>query len=520
MVTIKTIEVSQRESNVLERHQRLKAALRYFENRAMEDGLIQYISELKTPSAGSPAEKKFDELWFGFMEAIGGVVWNLRVIFDLNLDPGVGRTEPLTNYEIAAKRVSRAALDNSLFFEELLKLLTEDYDIRSLPTKTTYAFNDDELRATYELPLRCIAPKEPPPAELLKILKGDSYPKSWRDFESTGPGAEEIGFGSRRLLRDLRRFVFACAVVAKRERRSGMGLRDFAQTYIDEFFDDPIALFFIALAFSSDSTASRQQKLLAQQYARAVIHRFPDQHGAYNMLARSISENITNIDPVLQADSLAEAHALVNRALELDPTFYKYYLVRARIRLELQTFGAAEDDVLLAEDLAGSEAAKVSERAEEMRSDINNRRKASSDVRQLRDDIETQLASFEHRATFQDRRMDERDSRYRETEKEVAQATAQVDRASSVIDGLEDRISAMRSELLAVTSIFATVLVAIFGSIDFVKKYVESNSDQWPQVLLSILGFVALLCFVWAGFFWALSRFRGERKEKPSEDES
>lgn len=520
MSTENVNDFGQRENNVLERHPRLKASLRYLDNRALESGLIQYISELKTPNQEG-AQRQFAELWLSFIEAFESVVWNLRVIFDLNEHPNVGRTEPLTNYEIAAKRVSKAAMENSEFFEKLLDLFTEDYDVTVLPGNIKIigdtAVSDDGASLS-GLPLKSLQPKEPPPRELLDLLGGSTYPMCWRDFpDSTSSTSaltvEDEGFGSRRLLADLRRFAFACAVVAKRERRSGTSLRDFAQKYLDEFFDDPVALFFIALAFSSDTTASRQQRLLAQQYARAVIHRFPDQHGAYNMLARSISENITNVDPSLQQGALEEAHSLVNKALELDPTFYKYYLVRARIRLELQTFGAAEDDVLLAEDLAGSEASKVGERAEEMRSDINNRRKSSADVRQLRDEIENKLTSFEHRATFQDRRMDERDSRYRETEQEVAQSTARADQAAQAVSGLDDRMSTMRTELLAVTSIFATVLVGILGSIDFVKSAVENDSANWSQVLLTVLGFVSLLCLVWLGFFWALSRFgRGRRK--------
>lgn len=514
-------EISQRETNVLERHPRLKAALAYFDNRALEPRVVQYISELKTPNS-STGQEQFADLWVSFMEAFESVVWNLRVIFDVNLNPRVGRTEPLTNYEIAAKRVSKAAMENSVFFEHLLKLLSEDYDIWSLPGNVAVRSNywpEGAVGETLELPLKSLQPEESPPAELLNLLSGNTYPQCWRDSpmnnESDEPSSsEQQGFGSRRLLADMRRFAFACAVVAKREKHSGMGLRDFAQTHIDEFFDDPVALFFIALAFSSDTTASRQQRLLGQQYARAVIHKFPDQHGAFNILARSISENITNIEPSLQQSALEEAHSLVNRALELDPTFYKYYLVRSRIRLELQTYGAAEDDVLLAEDLAGSEASKVGERAEEMRSDINNRRKASADVRQLRDEIETKLTSFEHRASFQDRRMDERDGHYRETEKEVSQASAQMDRASQVVSGLEDRISSMRRELLAVTSIFATVLVGVFGSIDFVRNAIEKDVANWSEVLLSILGFIFLLCLVWIVFFWALSRFNGEQKQK------
>lgn len=319
------LETSERELQVFSRHHELRDALTTFGDSC--EALGAYLD---SPADSPPAEGD----WWIFMSAMAAVAWNLRAIFEGHNNTGLTRSfDPLRTYEAACKRIADVTGYQIHPFEHLLAC----GGMLEVPTRSGTATT---TKRVFELEV----PVTPPEGLVQSFGRRDSYPQQWKGQLA----AERDAWG------DLYRLAFCVTVIAKRSANASrqQSLGDFAQQYLDDFYDDPIALFFVALGLSDSTTGSRQRNLLAQHYARMVIHRFPDQPGPLHLLARSLLETLP-IDLGAEQDAiLEEAERLATHALLLDPSHHKFYFTRARIRLERQDILGADDDIGSAKELA------------------------------------------------------------------------------------------------------------------------------------------------------------------------
>jgi hypothetical protein len=367
------LDTSERELQVFARHHELREALSIFGDSC--EALSAYLDD---PDNSPPA----DGDWWIFMGALASVAWSLRAIFEGHNNPGLSRSmDPLRTYEAVCKRIADVTVSQTHPFEFLLA----SGGLLYVPTRPGAAMSAS--RSVFQLEVNVA----PPEGLIQAIGRRDSYPQQWSGKRSAERDAWD----------DIYRLAFCVAVIAKRERNSSrsQSLGDFAQQHLDDFYDDPIALFFVALGLSDSTTGSRQRNLLAQHYARMVIHRFPDQPGPLHLLARSLLETLPIDGSVDQESILEEAESLATHALLLDPSHHKFYFTRARIRLERHNIAGADDDLGSAKELAillrdrrsslsDGELARYDEFSREIRRRARIRREFGTQIEELRHSVE------------------------------------------------------------------------------------------------------------------------------------
>jgi hypothetical protein len=367
------LDTSERELQVFSRHHELREALTVFGDSC--EALSAYLDD---PENSPPAEGD----WWIFMSALASVAWNLRAIFEGHNNPGLSRSmDPLRTFEAVCKRFADVTMNQTHPFEHLLA----SEGALEVPGRSRTGVST--IRSVFELE----AVVSPPDGLVQGLGRRDSYPQQW-----AGKRAAE-----RDAWDDIYRLAFCVTVIAKRARNSSksQSLGDFAQQYLNDFYDDPIALFFVALGLSDSTTGSRQRNLLAQHYARMVIHRFPDQPGPLHLLARSLLETLPIDASVDQEPILQEAESLATHALLLDPSHHKFYFTRARIRLERQDILGADDDIGSAKELANlfrdrtsslsdGELPRYEEFSREIRRRARIRREFGTQIDSLRHSIE------------------------------------------------------------------------------------------------------------------------------------
>lgn len=366
------LETAERELQVFARHHELRDALTTFGDSC--EALKFYLD---SPEDSPPPEGD----WWIFINALASVAWNLRAIFEGHNNAGLTRSfDPLRTYEAACKRIADDAEHQTHPFEFLLA----SSGVLTVPTK---AGAGSASRRVFDLEV----PVEPAEGMVQTFGRRNTYPQKWSGEQA----AERDAWG------DIYRLAFCVTVIAKRSRSSSrqQSLGDFAQQYLGDFYDDPIALFFVALGLSDSTTGTRQRNLLAQHYARMVIHRFPDQPGPVHLLARSLLETLPIDVDAEQESILEEAERLATHALLLDPSHHKFYFTRARIRLERQNIHGADDDIGSAKELANlfrgktsnsadGDLARYEEFSREIRRRARIRREFGAEIATLRSGLE------------------------------------------------------------------------------------------------------------------------------------
>jgi len=486
-------EAEVRDNSLLMRNLDLEEQISRVED-SLKEGLKTYVED-----HGIAFNAALGNQWVEFAgRKFAILTWHLRVLFDAYHHPDKVTTDPLRIYEAVVKRLVEAAENHSHIFDELLDLLSGNpdgpYEISSLPlvwrkedSKERIDWSSNQGAAT---PLEQKCQEDQKPAQYLRdkaqVTVG-TYPNDWANSSSVTKS--DPAEWSLRL--DMRRLAFACAIQARRgatgtdiSRESIVG---FAQRNREMFFDDPVALFFIALAFSRDiaTSTNESQTILAQEYARTVIRTYPDQPGPYNTLARMISENILRTPINKQMSALQDAEKLVSFAINLDPTFWKFFQTRSMVRRRLRDFEGARQDALIALELADKPRDRDSAKAN--LDVINESTEAASRIDLLEVRINKKIEDAETMI------MDARNTALRSE-------SSSVQAASSAKDSNE-QIEQLRRDTLIIIGFYITVIGIVFSGISLAR---DVGSKKVSTHILSGIVFPTTIFILILGVFFVI----------------